>query len=234
MELLQSKDRPMQISTRPPNSIRVFVVDSSILTVQGLRAFFSRSHHIDIVGMARTHSEALRAIQVHLPDVVMLEVQVGQESGIDLCTAIRETHPNIGVLFFTAQDDKDTLRSAIMAGAQGYLLKSATAEAVTKSIEIVASGNAIMDQQLTQLVIGWLRDGSKPTLGGSKPTWSREDLRLLSLIASGKTNKEIAQELNILPTMVASRLQKVYKRLRISRRSEAARYYADLERDVQH
>ena len=233
MQLLQNRDRWMQKSTRLRNPIRVYVVDNSILALQGLRTFFSRSGHIEIVGVAGTRAEALRAIEVDQPDVVMLEVRVGQESGIDLCTAIREAYPNIGVLFFTTQDDKDTLRSAIMAGAQGYLLKSATAESITKSIEIVASGNAIMDHRLTPQVIGWLRNGNAPVQDRSKSSCSSEDLKVLSLVASGKTNKEIGQALNVPPTIVASRLQKIYKRLRISRRSEAARYYADLERKSQ-
>ncbi len=230
MELWQSGESWMQKTIRPQHPIRVLVIDDSSLALHGLRAFFSGSRHIQIVGVASTRSEALHAVQANSPDVVMLEVRVGHESGIDLCVAIREAHPNVGVLFFTTHDDKDTLRSAIMAGAQGYLLKSATAESITKSIEIVASGNAIMDQRLTQQVIGWLQKGSPRVQDGSKPACSHEDLKVLSLVAAGKTNKEIGQELNVPSTVVASRLQKIYKRLRISRRSEAARYYADLER----
>lgn len=233
MELLQSGESWMQKTIRRKNPIRVFMIDDSSLALHGLRAFFSGSGQIEIVGVASTRSEALLAIQANSPDVVMLEVQVRHESGIDLCSAIREAYPNIGVLFFTTHDDKDTLRSAIMAGAQGYLLKSATAESITKSIEIVASGNAIMDQRLTQQVIGWLRNGNAPVQDRAKPACSNEELKMLSLVASGKTNKEIGQELKIPPTIVASRLQRIYKRLRISRRSEAARYYADLERKSQ-
>ena len=230
MELLQNRYCWMQNTTRPHNPIRVLVIDDSVLALQGLRTFFSRSGHIELVGVAHTRSEALQSVRASSPDLVMLEVRVRQESGIDLCAAIREAHPHVGILFFTAHDDKDTLRSAIMAGAQGYLLKSATAEAVTRSIEIVANGNAIMDQRLTQQVIGWLRNGSTPIPEKPQPTCSNEDLKILSLVASGKTNKEIGHELNVPSTVVASRLQKIYKRLRISRRSEAARYYADLDR----
>lgn len=233
MELLQSGESWMQKTIRYQHPIRVLVIDDSSLALHGLRTFFSGSRHIQIVGVASTRSEALHALQATSPNVVMLEVRVKHESGIDLCAAIRAAYPNVGVLFFTAYDDKDTLRSAIMAGAQGYLLKSATAESITKSIEIVASGKAIMDQRLTQQVIGWLQNGNPRVQDGPKPTCSHEDLKILSLVAAGKTNKEIAQELNISPTVVASRLQRIYKRLRVSRRSEAARYYADHERKSQ-
>ncbi|MBS0181799.1 MAG: helix-turn-helix transcriptional regulator [Nitrospira sp.] len=77
----------------------------------------------------------------------------------------------------------------------------------------------------------WLRDGDEVAQEGTKGSCSKDDLRVLSLVASGKTNKDIAQELNVPPSIVALRLRKIYKRLNISRRAEAARCYAYLERD---
>ncbi|THJ16856.1 MAG: response regulator transcription factor [Nitrospira sp. CG24B] len=217
--------------TRLRAPIRVLLIDDSILTLHGLKTFLSTVPHIEILGIARTPSEAFDAIQAHQPNVVMLEARVGQASGIDVCKAMRESHPNIGVLFFTAHDDKELLRAAIMADAHGYLLKGAAAEAVARSIEIVASGRAIMDQQLTQQVITWVRDGALAGQERISYNCSKDDRQLLSLVALGKTNKEIAQELNLVPRVVATRLQKIYKRLKISRRSEAARYYVQLEKD---
>jgi two-component system response regulator DevR len=211
--------------------IRVLLIDNSILTLHGVKAFLSTTCRIEILGIARTPSEAFDAIQAHQPDVVMLETRVGQVSGIDVCRAIRESHPNIGVLFFTAHDDKELLRAAIMADAHGYLLKGAAAEAIARSIEIVASGRAIMDQQLTQQVITWVRDGGLAGQERIPYSCSKDDRELLSLVSLGKTNKEIAQELNLVPRVVATRLQRIYKRLKISRRSEAARYYVQLEND---
>jgi len=210
--------------------VRVLLIDDSVLTLQGLKTFLSKNSHIDIVGIARTRADALAAIQTHRPNVVVLEVRVGQASGIDLCKTIRESHPNIGVLFFTAHDDKNLLHSAILAGAQGYILKTAPADTVAKSIQTVAGGQAIMDQQLTQQVITWVRDGAQTGQERIQYLCSKDDRQILSLVALGKTNKEIAQGLNLAPRVVATRLQRIYKRLKISRRSEAARYYVQLEK----
>ncbi|MGQ0556981.1 MAG: response regulator transcription factor [Nitrospiraceae bacterium] len=221
----------MDTSTRKPNPIRVLLIDDSVLTLHGLKTVLSKNSRLDIVGVAMTQAEALAAIQTHSPHVVVLEVRVGQVSGIDLCRAIRVSHPTIGILFFTAHDDKDLLRAAILADAHGYLLKSAAAEAVVRSIEIVASGRALMDQQLTQQVITWVRDGASAGQERIPYSCSKHDRQLLSLVALGKTNKEIAQELDLAPRVVANRLQRIYKRLKISRRSEAARYYVQLEKD---
>lgn len=210
-------------------TIRVLLIDESMLTLHGLKVFVSKSPHIKVAGIATTCKEALTAIETHRPDVVMLEVDVGRMSGVELCKKIRAAYPSIGVLIFTVHDNKDLLRAAILAGAQGYLLKTAAADAVTKSIEIVATGQAILDQELTQHVITWVRNKGFSAAGRGKNNHSRDDLRLLAYVSSGKTNKEIAIELDVTPTVVATRLQRIYKRLRISRRSEAARYYVHLE-----
>lgn len=234
MSLVQNRSEWVEKTERVQQPIRVLVIDHSVLTRQGIKDFFSGSHRIDIIGMAGTRQEALQAIQIEQPNVVLVEVRVGQDSGVELCRIIRESHPQVKVLFFTAQDDKDILREAIMAGADGYLLKSATAESITKSIEVVAHGGAIMDQHLTEQLIQWLCAGGTRGRERRNQTCSREERHLLSLVASGKTNKEIGLELNVAHTVVASRLQKIYKRLNISRRSEAARYYVNLERKRQN
>lgn len=230
MSLVQEQEYCMKQSERVRRPIRILIIDRSILTLQGIKEFFSRNCHIEVIGMAGSRQEALQAIHAEHPDLVLIEVRVGQDSGIDLCKTILQMYPQVRVLFFTTQDDKDILRAAIMAGAHGYLLKSATAESIAKSLEVVATGGAIMDQHLTEQVIQWLREGSTSGHEQWKETCSREEQHLLSLVTSGKTNKEIGRELNVAHTVVASRLQKIYKRLRISRRSEAARYYIDLEK----
>ncbi|NGZ02078.1 MAG: hypothetical protein CV090_03385 [Nitrospira sp. WS238] len=227
------RNQTMSRSGRAQKSIRVLLVDDSMLTLHGLKVFLAKSSHIEVVGLVSSPSEVLTTIQIHRPDVVMMEVEVGRMNGIDLCKKIRSAHPYIGVLFFTDHDNKELLRAAIVAGAQGYLLKTAAADAVAKSIEIVASGQAILDHQLTEHVIAWVKNKGSAVFGTAKRICSAEDLELLSYVASGKTNREIALELDVTTSIVATRLQRIYKRLRISRRSEAARYYVRLEKGLE-
>jgi two-component system, NarL family, response regulator DevR len=99
------------------------------------------------------------------------------------------------VLFFSAYDDKHLLQSAILAGAHGYLLKIASREALVKSIELVATGRAILDRQLTPQVLSWVRDGGWDAPHKTLQRFSTQDQKILSLVAAGRTNKEIAQEL---------------------------------------
>ena len=211
------------MSASPP--VRVLLVDDSIVSLQGLKAVLSRSKRLTIVGTASSETEAMAAIEQYEPDVVVLDIQVRGASGINMCRVIHENYPKIAVFMFTAHDNKEALREAILAGAQGYLLKTASGEAIVKSLEIVSSGQAVMDQHLTSQVMEWVREIGDHPSSQSKVRWSHDDVQLLALIAQGNTNKEIAELLGVTRSVVSMRLQKIYRRLKISRRSEAASYF---------
>lgn len=228
--ILPNRHSFMRPSIHIQERARVILIDDSSIVLKGLQAALSQSSRILVAGIARTEEEAGTLLRTSRPDVVVLDVRVGRASGITLCGMIRKSYPNTAVLFLTADDDTYTLRSAILAGAQGYLLKGASKEAIVKNIEIVASGQAIVDQRLTQQLLAWIRDGRRTAQRERKGDCSSIDLRLLSFLAAGKSNKEIAREMNITPTAVAACLRTIYKRLNVSRRSEAVRYVVQREK----
>lgn len=234
--LEQVSDIPlgMNNSRGTQKPVRVLLVDDSILTLEGLKVVLSNHPTLRVVAVASSESAAVAAVHTHQPNVVVLDVQVSGASGIELCRTIRASHPEIVIFFFTAHDSKDFLREAILAGAQGYLLKSASGEAVAKSIEIVSNGQAIMDQYLTPQVMEWVRERGEGIGHNSPCSLSEEDLLLLSHVASGKTNRGIAQELKVSPGKITTRLQRIYRRLKVSRRTEAARYFVELGLGASH
>ncbi len=207
--------------------VRVLLVDESPFVLAGLRVILAKSRHICVVGTVRSVDQALTAVQTCRPTVVVSDVQVGRASGIELCRTIRASHPKIKVLFFTGSDDQQLLRSAILVGAQGYLLKRASGEAIVRGIEIVSDGMAVMDPQVTPHVISWVRDQTGMARWTRFKECSQEELRVLASIAAGRSNKEIAYRLKITPGMLGTRLRHLYKRLNISRRTEAAMYYVE-------
>ncbi len=201
--------------------IRVLLVDDSAVVLHGLKTILEESPNLVIVGTAATYEEALAAVRQCRPNVVLLDVRVGSASGIDLCETIRQTFPQTAVLFLTNRHDTVSLRSAIHAGAQGYLLKSCSGLDVMRAVEVVAEGRAVIDPTLTAQVITSIRDGAQASRPQSIDDCSEADIEVLSRIAAGKSNREIARELHATPTKIASRIQAIYKRLKISRRSEA-------------
>ena len=209
--------------------VRVLLVDQSDGVRQRLKTALATNPYTVVVGTARTPYEAGVLLRTCHPDVAVLDIQAGDLSSIHLCRTIRKSYPQIAVLFFTASDDHRLLKSAILAGAQGYLLKQASGEAVAKAIEVVAAGQAVVDQQLTPELLKWVRERTGPAQRTRSSRCSASDMRVLSLIAAGKTNKEIARHLNVTPGVFRARLLKIYKRLGISRRSAAASYFTRWE-----
>lgn len=205
--------------------IRVLLVDDSALALQGLKTILEEHRNIVIVGTARTPDDAITAVRRCEPNVVLLDVYVGSASGIDLCESIRRTFPHIAILFLTAYPDTAFLRSAIHAGAQGYVLKSCSSVDIARSVEIVSEGKAVIDPRLVSHVIAWIRNRAQFSRPQGMADCSRADYEVLSRIAAGKSNKEIAQELCATPTRISSRIQAIYKRLKISRRAEATSYF---------
>lgn len=187
-----------------------------------MSALLTQRNGICVVATAGSEAEVYAALRTCLPDVVVLEVQVGPASGIDIAKTIRESHPNIRIVFFTAHAATHLLHTAVLAGVHGYLIKTVSGEVLAKSIEAAHVGQAVIDDRLTKHVIQWIRDGAQTVPGETVEGCRDEELKLLAHSAAGKTNNEIAQELRIQPKVVATRFQRIYKRLRISRRSEAA------------
>lgn len=202
-------------------SIRVLLIDESVFVLHGLTAILEGSENIVIVGAAKTYDEAIHAVRDCRPDVILLDVRLGSSSGIDLCETIRQTFPSIAILFLTACRDTDLLHSAIYAGAQGYLLKSCSGVDVVRSVRAVAEGKAAIDPALIPYVIAWIRGGVRLSRQQRIEDCSKVDYEVLSRIAAGKSTRQIAKELHATPNQIASRIQTIYKRLKISSRSEA-------------
>ncbi len=229
--LLPNRSSRMTPSTGTRDHARVLVVDASPFVLQGIQEILAKNRHVHVVGTARTTDEALVAVRTSRPTVVVSEVQLGRASGIDLCRTIRESYPQISVLFFTNRDEQHLLRSAILAGAQGYLLKKASAEAVVRGIEIVSEGMAIMDPQLTPQIMAWVREQGRGVQARRLDDCSAEEIRVLALMSAGKTNKQIAQQLKVSLGSLSTRLRALYKRLDISRRAEATRYFVEWRKE---
>lgn len=226
--ILLEPDEAMKAPERQ-TPIRVLLVDDSPLVRQGLKAFLRHARTVSVVGEAGTKDDALVAVRRCHPDVVVLETRLKDGSGIELCRAIRHTFKNVSVLFLTAYEERDLLRSALRAGAHGFLKKGAPGPTIVESIETVANGGAILDSAVISEVMNWLRQYELGASSSTQGDLSQDDLQMLSLIASGKTNKEIGHLLKLEPSTVRSRLKQLYRRLRISQRSEAASHFVKIK-----
>ncbi len=206
--------------------ITVLLVDDHEVVRFGLRSLLSLEPAIEIVGEAGTAAEAIAEAGRRRPDVVVLDVRLPDGSGVAACREIRAESPGTYVIMLTSYADDEAVFASITAGASGYLLKQARGQELVRAIEAVASGRSLLDPAVTQKVL----DRMKRLAAGSAPDdtarLSPQEQRVLALVAEGKTNKEIAAALGLSDKTVKNYLAHVFEKLKLSRRAEAAAFFA--------
>jgi DNA-binding NarL/FixJ family response regulator len=209
------------MNPQEPRPVRVLLVDDHEIVRVGLRAIFAQAG-IEVVGEASTAAEAIEEAARLDPDVVLMDVRLPDGSGVTACREIRAANPRVSVLFLTAFADDGALLATAFATAGGYLPKEIGAANLIQAVKSVASGLSVLDPSVVHRIMEGLR-----TLGGTSASdtdgelLSKQERRVLALVAEGKTNKEIAAELGLSPKTVKNYLSTVFEKLQVNRRSAA-------------
>ena len=205
--------------------IKVLLVDDHDVVREGLRSLLHRAPDLEVAGEAATAAQALAESERLAPDVVVLDVRLPDGNGIEVCRDIRARRPETRVLMLTSYADDEALFSSIMAGAAGYLLKETRATALLEAIRTAAQGGSLLDPAMTQRVFERLR-ASTGASTDPLAQLSEQETHILSLISEGKTNREIAAVVFLSDKTVKHYVSNILAKLQISRRSEAAAFWA--------
>lgn len=209
--------------------IRVFLVDDHEIVRRGIAQLVDAEPDLTVVGEAGSVHEAVRRIDATVPDVAVLDVRLPDGNGIDLCRDVRSAHPEISCLILTAYDDDDALRSAVLAGASGYVLKDIRSRALIDAIRRVASGRTIQPAAVLQQAATALQPQEHDQ--AVDPVLSLREGQVLALIAEGLTNREIGQRLGLAEKTVKNYVSALLAKLGMERRTQAAVYGAEHRRD---
>lgn len=205
--------------------IHVLLADGHEIARIGLRTILS-SQGIEVVGECGT---AVAAVSIALrlkPHVVLMDVCLPDRSGIEACMEIRKSVAGVRVLLLSNSDHRETALASAFAGADRYLLKSIEAESLTRIVRTVAARPSSVLEELHPLPnFGSIASDPLTTQSIDHPL-SRQESRILALVAEGKTNKQIAAALQLSDKTVKNYLSNVFGKLNINRRSEAAAIFA--------
>ena len=207
------------------NRIRVLIVDDHEVVRVGLRTLLNRSETLEVAGEASTPAEAVEQTRSLLPDVVLLDVRLGDESGFDACREIQKFERDVKVLVLTSFADDNVIVDAISAGADGYLLKEVNRDALVDAIEKVASGQSILDPAVTGRVFGKVQSLMQNPGGNKLSLLSAQERKVLALVAEGKTNKEVAAVMGLSDKTIKNYFSNILDKLQMTRRSQAAAYF---------
>ena len=211
-----------------PDIVRVFLVDDHEVVRRGLKDLIDAEDDLEVVGDAASAGMALAGIAQTSPDVALLDVRLPDGNGVEICRDVRARDPRIACLMLTSFGDDEALFDAIMAGAAGYLLKDVRGPDLLDAIRRVAAGDSLLDPSVTGKVLERLRrgDDEDPRL----TSLSEQERRILSLIAEGLTNRQIAERMHLAEKTVKNYVSNLLAKLGMQRRTEAAVFYTQVER----
>ncbi len=205
-------------------TLTVLVVDDHDIVRKGLTTLISRQQDLSVAGEAGTAAEAVAKATELAPDVVVLDIRLPDASGIEACRDIRSQNPDIKVLMLTSYSDEEAVMGSIMAGASGYLLKEIRSQEIVEAIRQVGTGRSPLDPAVTAGVLERVRRGKDDD---KLAQLTSQEQRILELVAEGKTNKEISQEVNLSDKTVKNYVSNILGKLEVARRSQAAAYVAE-------
>lgn len=174
--------------------IKVFIVDDHYMVIEGIRSLLQNEEGIEWAGHATNAASCLAFLQQQLPDVILMDINLPDKNGIDLCKEVKEKYPSVFILGLSTFNQQSFIQKMMNNGASGYVLKNATQEELMEAIETVSKGKTYLSDEVASSL--------RKELPSEIPVVTRREKEVLLLIADGLTNAEIAKQLFLSTTTV--------------------------------
>lgn len=204
--------------------LRVLIVDDHKVVRLGLMTLLEDLDWLEVVAEAGTSAEAVAAAARHQPHVVIMDIRLPGDSGIEACRAITAQWPNTRVIMLTSYEDDELIIRAVQAGASGYVLKQVGNQQLLDALDAVRQGDALLDPGITRRVLGWMRQVEDDRDRAAFAALSERELQVLSQLAQGKSNREIAAALQLSEITARNHVSSILAKLKLNNRAEAAAY----------
>jgi DNA-binding NarL/FixJ family response regulator len=172
---------------------KVFIVDDHYMVIEGIRSFLQHEKTVELIGHAMNAESCIAFLKLHQPDVILMDINLPDKTGIELCREVKEKYPSIFILGLSTFNQQSFVQRMIDNGASGYVLKNASGDELLDAIRTVSKGKTFMSFEVVQIL------KNKPDC---EIVITRREMEVLALIAEGMTNNEIAQKLFVSITTV--------------------------------
>ncbi len=203
---------------------RILLVDDHAIVRLGLMTLLNDQPDMEVVGEASTAAEAVRAVENIQPDVILMDIRLPGEGGIEATRQITTRFPESHVVMLTSFADDELIMRAISAGASGYVLKQVGNEELIRAIQTAARGEAALDPSTTTRLLSQVREADRKTKEDAFRDLSDREMDVLVPLARGKTNAEIGELLNLSEKTVGNYIGNMFNKLGVKNRIELAAY----------
>jgi len=206
---------------------RVLVVDDQTVVRDGLVLLLGLLPGLEVVGSAGDGEEALRLVGENHPDVVLMDLRMPRVDGVEATRRIKAAHPSVQIVVLTTYSDDESVFAALQAGARGYLTKDAGADEIARAIDAVRGGDAQLDPSVQRRLVDALATGAQPSRRRRDDLpdgLTQREVEVLTLIAGGHSNAEIARELFISEATVKTHINNLFAKAGLRDRAQAVTY----------
>jgi len=199
------------------NKKRILIVDDHQLIIDGLRGFIELNQNYQVIGEANTGTEAIRLTSVLNPDLILMDIEMPEMSGIQASQEIKKSHPQIKIIIVSMHNEKQLIKKLIDQGADGYLLKNSSQIEVMDAIEKVLNNQIYLSQDVTLSLLD--KSQNKSSHNSDVTTIAQlteREIEILKLVAQGMTNKEVGDSLNISHRTVDTHRTNLMKKLDVT------------------
>jgi DNA-binding NarL/FixJ family response regulator len=206
---------------------RVLVVDDQTVVRDGLVLLLGLLPGLEVVGSAANGEEALTLVAEHRPDVVLMDLRMPRVDGVEATRRIKAEYPAVQIVVLTTYSDDESVFAALQAGARGYLTKDAGADEIARAIAAVRGGDAQLDPSVQRRLVDALATGAQPSRrrrGDLPDGLTQREAEVLTLIAAGRSNGEIARELFISEATVKTHINNLFAKAGLRDRAQAVTY----------
>jgi two-component system, NarL family, response regulator DevR len=204
--------------------LRLLIVDDHKVVRLGLMTLLEDVDWVEVVAEAGTAAEAVEAAAHHQLHVVIMDIRMPGDSGIEACRSITTRWPDTRVIMLTSHEDDELIIRAVQAGASGYVLKQVGNQQLLDALEAVRRGDALLDPSVTRRVLGWMRQVENDRERAAFKGLSERELEVLAQLAHGKSNREIAAALSLSEITARNHVSAILAKLNLNNRAEAAAY----------
>lgn len=211
--------------------MKVLIADDQRVVREGLATIVGSLTDLEVVGLAANGEEAVALTAEQQPDVVLMDLRMPVMDGAAATSVIRARHPATFVVVLTTYADDESIIAALSAGASRYLTKDATRDDIRRALEAAVAGQTVLDPAVQATLIEAAKAGTRAQIAGAQPAarqlpdgLTQREAEVLTLIAQGKSNSEIASDLFVAETTVKTHVNRIFAKTQSRDRAQAAAY----------